>query len=263
MKRSSRVEKSATKRFGQNFLVDKNIVDKEVRESGVSDKDIVLEIGPGHGALTRKLASSAKKVYAVELDKKMIESLRCGLEGIDNVEIIEGDFLKTKVPDFDMCVSNIPYNISSGVIEVLGGLGKGGVLIVQKEFCERLVACPGSKNYSRISVLSKFYFNISLISYIHPRCFRPIPKVYSAMIRLVPIERDYNDRDGFFRFIRGIFNHRRKTLAASVKCSGRELGLSKERLREISEKIKFRDERVFCMDIDMLFEVYDDYRKLL
>ena len=149
MKRSSRVEKSATKRFGQNFLVDKNIVDKEVRESGVSDKDIVLEIGPGHGALTRKLASSAKKVYAVELDKKMIESLRCGLEGIDNVEIIEGDFLKTKVPDFDMCVSNIPYNISSGVIEVLGGLGKGGVLIVQKEFCERLVACPGSKNYSR------------------------------------------------------------------------------------------------------------------
>ena len=134
---------------------------------------------------------------------------------------------------------------------------------MQKEFADRLTADAGSRNYCRLSVLSKFYFDISIISSIHPRCFRPIPKVYSTMIKLVPVKRDYDDKDGFFRFVRAVFNHKRKTLAAALKCSMRDLSLPKEKLKEIAGKIKFKDERVTKMDLDKLFEVYEDYRKLL
>ena len=252
-----------SRKLGQNFLIDTNIVDKEVRISSVSSKDIVLEIGPGYGVLTKRLAAIAKKVYAVEIDPELIDILDEELEEIKNVEIIEGDFLKIDLPEFDLCVSNIPYKISSGVIETLGKLGRGGVLIVQKEFADRLTADAGSRNYCRLSVLSKFYFDISIISSIHPRCFRPIPKVYSTMIKLVPVKRDYDDKDGFFRFVRAVFNHKRKTLAAALKCSMRDLSLPKEKLKEIAGKIKFKDERVTKMDLDKLFEVYEDYRKLL
>ncbi len=256
-------EIKATKRLGQNFLVDTNVADKEVRQSKVSKKDVVLEIGSGYGVLTKRLADVAKKVYAVEKDPKMVNVLNREVGDLDNVEIIAGDFLKIDLPEFDLCVANIPYNISSSIVERLGRLGKGGVLIVQREFAQRLTADPGSRDYSRLTVLSRFYFDVSILSNVNPRCFRPIPKVFSSMIRLVPVKREIEDKEGFFRFVRAIFNHKRKTLASALKCCSRDLDLPKEKLMEISGKIKYSDARVNKLELDKLFELHEDFRKLL
>jgi 16S rRNA (adenine1518-N6/adenine1519-N6)-dimethyltransferase len=253
----------AKKRFGQHFLVDKNIIEKEIRISGIDNNSVVLEIGPGLGYLTKELAKIAKKVYAVEIDFDKMDRLENELIEFDNVEIIQGDILKIDLPDFDVCVSNIPYNISSGIIERLAEVKKGGVLITQKEFAVRMSAKPGDKDYSRLSVFSQYHYNVKIISDVNPRCFRPIPKVMSAMIKIEPKGNKYDDYKGLFNFIRAIFNHRRKTLASSLKGACRDLSMDKNVLKDIANSLVYKDERVYTLSFDKIVECYEDFKHKL
>ena len=242
------------KKLGQNFLVDKNIVKLEIKEAEVSADETVLEIGAGYGALTLELAKTAKKVIAVEIDDELVPLLekRLAEEGLKNVDIICEDVLKAEMPSFDKCVSNIPYQISSKIIEMLGKYGKFSVLIMQKEFAVRLVAQPGEKNYSRISILAQYHFIPVFVRKVGNKCFYPVPKVDSAIVKLFPrkVKPFVSDEKFFFQFVKAVFIHKNQKLWKAVSHSKREMELDKKILSELGKKLTDADMKVKDLDID-------------
>ncbi len=255
------------KKHGQNFLVDKNIISIEIDEAGIDEDDTVLEIGAGYGALTIEIARKAKKVIACEIDGGLVSILekRIQDEGISNIDIVEGDFLKEEIPRFDKCISNIPYKISSRIIERLSGFGNECILIMQKEFAKRLVAEPGEKDYSRITILSNFYFIPVYLRTVGKGCFFPSPKVDSAMVRLVPRNKypDVSDTDFFFQFIKAVFIHKNQKLWKAVSHSKRELGLTKEELKNYGKSLEYSDHKVKDLDISRLAKSSDELKALI
>ncbi len=241
------------KKLGQNFLVDKNIVKLEIKEAEVSADETVLEIGAGYGALTLELAKNAKKVIAVEIDDELVPLLekRLAEEGLKNVDIICEDVLKVEMPPFDKCVSNIPYQISSKIIEMLGKYGKFSVLIMQKEFAERLVAQPGEKNYSRISILAQYHFIPVFVRKVGKKCFYPVPKVDSAIVKLFPrkVKPFVSDEKFFFQFVKAVFIHKNQKLWKAVSHSKREIEVDKKILSELGKKLTDADMKVKDLDI--------------
>lgn len=224
---------------GQNFLIDKNVADKEINYSGITKEDVVLEIGPGKGILTELLAKKSKKVIAIEIDEKLIDDLECFLP--KNVEIIHSDVLKVdfnSLPKFSKIVSNIPYQISSPItFKILDYDFKLGILIYQREFAERMVAESHSKNYSRLSVGVYYKANCELLEMVSKSCFRPKPKVDSYMVKLIPRKKPkfkVNNEKFFFEVTRELFSHRRKKIKNVVL----------KRWNIMIEKELFADERV-------------------
>ena len=205
------------KRFGQNFLIDKNIAELEVKYANISDNDVVLEIGPGDGILTKLLAKKAKKVVAIEIDRELINNLKNSLPY--NVDLIAGDALKIDyniLPKFNKIVSNLPFQISSPItFKFLDFNFDLAVLIYQKEFAERMIASAGTKNYSRLSVGIYYKTKCELLKNISKNCFRPQPKVDSCMIRLIPRETppfNLKDEKLFYNLTKNLFSHRRKKI---------------------------------------------------
>jgi 16S rRNA (adenine1518-N6/adenine1519-N6)-dimethyltransferase len=204
-------------KLGQNFLIDKNIAKLEVDYADINSDDVVLEIGPGHGILTELLAEKAKTVIGIEIDKKLIIKLRLSMP--DNVELLQADALKVdleKIPRFNKIVSNLPYQISSPItFKLLNYNFSSAVLIYQKEFADRLVASPGSKDYSRLSVGVYYKANCELLRNVPNTCFEPRPKVDSSIIRLTPRTKapfKIIDEKFFFDLIKYLFTYRRKKI---------------------------------------------------
>ncbi len=176
------------KSLGQNFLTDKNILELEAKLLDSKHK-IVLEIGAGDGRLTEILSKqNPKRIYAVEKDSRfagLLQDKFCCVG--EQVIVLEGDFLKMELPTFDVAVGNIPYYISSAIIFRLAVLPiEMAVLVVQKEFAQKMVAKPGEKNYGRLSVTAQVAFDIRLERIIPSHLFKPRPKVDSALIVLKP-----------------------------------------------------------------------------
>ena len=219
------------KKYGQNFLVDANILDKIIRLSEVTKDDCVIEIGPGIGTMTQYLAESAGKVIAIEIDKHLIPILEETLKEYDNVRIMNADVLKV-----DICkiveeenegkpvkvVANLPYYITTPIIM---GLFESGVpllditIMVQKEVAERMQVGPGTKDYGALSLAVQFYARPEVILQVPPACFMPRPNVGSAVIRLKRHETppvSVQDEKKMFSLIRAAFGQRRKTLANAL-----------------------------------------------
>jgi len=172
------------RKWGQHFLVDSRIAQKEVAYADISHNDIVLEIGPGKGILTRLIAERAEKVIAIEIDRKLAEYLKTVLPA--NVEIINADVMKLNLSEyqFNKVVSNLPFEISSPVTFKLleeTSFSKA-ILIYQKEFARRLVAKPNSKDYSRISVVINYKAKVRILDMVPGDSFRPVPKVDGAIV---------------------------------------------------------------------------------
>ena len=205
------------RRLGQNFLINNNVAVREVRYAKINKKDIVLEIGPGRGILTRLLAEKAKKVITIEIDEKIIRNLIGTLP--NNVELIHEDALKVDfdaLSKFNKIVSNLPFQISSPVtFKFLEHGFSLAVLIYQKEFADRMNAFPGSKDYSRLSVGVYYNAKCELLETITKTCFKPQPKVDSCLIRLTKRKRppfSVIDKTFFFDLTKNLFNHRRKKI---------------------------------------------------
>jgi len=221
-----------SKRFGQNFLIDKNIIKKILNQAKLGSKDIVLEIGPGIGTMTRELAKKAQKIIAVEKDPKMIEILKETTQDFQNIEIINADIMKYEVPkikyrDYKV-IANLPYYITSPVIRKLletENKPKEIILMVQKEVAQRICVLPPKTNLLAISV--QFYAKPKIISYVSKKAFFPKPKIDSAIIHLkidnLP-ERPFGragqnskiDREKFFKIVKAGFSHPRKQLANNL-----------------------------------------------
>lgn len=242
------------KKFGQNFLIDSHVLDKIVSAAGITKDDFVLEIGPGIGTMTQYLAASARKVFAVEIDKALIPILEDTLKEFDNVQVINQDILKVDIKKLAeehndgkpiKVVANLPYYITTPIIM---GLFESQVpidsitVMVQKEVADRMKVGPGTKDYGALSLAVQYYAEPYIVANVPPNCFMPRPKVGSAVIRLTRHEKppvEVTDEKLMFRLIRASFNQRRKTLANGLNNSP-ELSYSKEEIQQTIEKCGFK-----------------------
>ena len=219
-----------SKSLGQNFLTDKNVIDKIIEGSGINSQDVVIEIGPGIGVITCEAAKIAKKVYAVEIDKNLIPILRDTLGNYNNVEILNQDILETDINELTSdaetdnikILGNLPYYITTPIIMKLleeNVKARSITIMMQKEVADRIKANPGTKAYGAISVAVQYYCIVSEITSVPRSAFVPQPSVDSSVIRLElrdnpPVELD--DRDLFFKCVKAGFGQRRKTLSNSL-----------------------------------------------
>ncbi len=232
-----------SKSMGQNFLLDRDALERIADAAGLGPTAGVMEIGPGAGALTAELARRAGKVVSIELDRGLLPVLAETLGDFSNVEIVQGDALKLdlnalaaeKLPGLTPVVcANLPYNITTAALEKLVQtpcLPRFTVL-VQKEVAQRLAAAPGSRTGGAFSLYLHYYMEPELLFSVPRDLFLPAPKVDSAVLRCVRRERpavEVEDEAWFFRVVRGGFLLRRKTLANSLSAALPEL--SREAVR--------------------------------
>lgn len=233
------------KNFGQNFLIDQNVLSNIVSASKITSDDLVIEIGPGIGSLTQFLCESAKKVCAIEIDKNLIPILNETLAGYNNVEIINQDILKVDINGLinrlgektAKLAANLPYYITTPIIMEL--LEKRAniesiTVMVQKEVADRIQAKPNSKDYGALSVAVQYYCDAEINFIVPPSCFMPRPNVDSAVITLTPKKNPIpvKSPETMFKIIKCAFGQRRKTLLNSIFNIG-GFNLSKDQLAEI------------------------------
>lgn len=239
------------KKFGQNFLIDSNVLESIIRGAEITKDDFVLEIGPGIGTMTQYLCEAARQVVAVEIDKMLIPILEDTLSEYDNVEVINQDVLKVDIKSLAeeknngkpiKVVANLPYYITTPIIM---GLFESGVpidsitIMVQKEVADRMQTGPGSKDYGALSLAVQYYATAKVILNVSATCFMPRPNVDSAVIKLTRHKEhtvNVADEKLMFKIIRASFNQRRKTLVNGLKNSP-ELSFSKEQIVKAVEKI--------------------------
>lgn len=228
----------ARKRLGQNWLVDASYARRIVDAAGLRASDLVIEIGPGPGALTDLLVERSGHVAAIELDPRMRGPLEHRHDAA-RLTVIEGDVLETDIRLLassvrssrpcltrTLVVANLPYNISSAVlaqlIEARGSLA-GAVLMLQREVVERITAQAGGRDYGALTVLVQMHSEATRLFDVPPGAFRPAPKVVSSVVRLSMRERPavaVPDESVFFSIVRGAFAHRRKTLENNLSAIG-------------------------------------------
>ncbi len=211
------------KLLGQHFLVDKKALAKIVAAANIQKDETVLEIGPGTGLLTKELAARAQKVITIEKDPSMVHILKETLGNFENVEIIQGDALSYQVIKLSSykVVANIPYYITAPIIrKFLEEKDKPAemVLMVQKEVAQRICAKPPDMSILAVSV--QFYATCKIISRVSKGCFWPVPKVDSAIIKIVPqitVDNQGINRDAFFRVVKAGFLHPRKKIIGNLR----------------------------------------------
>ena len=205
------------KNLGQNYLIDKNKRDQIINFGDISKEDVILEIGTGIGTLTIELAKRAKKVIAIEQDKKIFEILAQRLEDekIDNVELINDDALKVDFPPFNKIISNLPYQISSPItFKFLNYDFDLAILMYQKEFASRMNGEVGTKNYSRLSAMLYFKCDVEKLTDVSNESFIPKPQIDSTVVKLTPKENIISDEDfrTYSKFTKALFQHRNKKI---------------------------------------------------
>ncbi|MDH3528705.1 MAG: 16S rRNA (adenine(1518)-N(6)/adenine(1519)-N(6))-dimethyltransferase RsmA [Acidobacteriota bacterium] len=223
----------AKRSLGQNFLVDQNIVRKIVESLVPIEESLIIEIGPGRGALTGELASRARKFVAIELDTAFAADLKKRFETHADVKIIEEDVLEA---DFKALapfalgtsdtkiVANLPYNISTAVLERLAGIPlefSEAVLMFQKEVVSRITARPGDRNRGYTTVITEASFETELLFDVDPKSFKPVPRVRSAVVRIRPKDApEIKNEERFRAVVSGGFRQKRKTILNNLKQVG-------------------------------------------
>lgn len=223
-----------SKTLGQNFLIDKNVLNKIVSASNLNENSCVLEIGPGAGTLTRRLAETGARCTAVEIDKALLPILGETLAGFDNFNLINSDILKVDLKklikdEFDNkpfhVIANLPYYITTPIImQILESRLPvvSMTLMVQKEVADRMCATCGSKEYGALSVAVQYYTIPTVICRAEPHCFIPQPKVASSVVHLKVSATPtvtVSDEKKFFAIVKSSFGQRRKTLLNALSKS--------------------------------------------
>lgn len=238
---------SFQKKFGQNFLIDSNILEKIVDSAELTDQDCVLEIGPGIGTMTQYLAEQAREVIAVEIDKNLIPILEETLGDYDNVTVINEDILKVDINRIVQernggrpikVVANLPYYITTPIIMALFEKHiplQSITIMVQKEVADRMQVGPGTKDYGALSLAVQYYSKPEIVARVPASCFMPRPNVDSTVIRLERYEEplvEVADESYLFAVIRASFNQRRKTLVNGLTNAG-NLGVSRPDVEKV------------------------------
>lgn len=238
------------KKYGQNFLIDANILAKIVESAQITKEDCVLEIGPGIGTMTQYLAEAAGRVIAVEIDRGLIPILEDTLSPYDNITLLCEDILKVDLPALVRengggplkVVANLPYYITTPIIMALFESRISLVSItvmVQSEVADRMQTGPGSKEYGALSLAVQYYAKPEIVARVPASCFMPRPNVDSTVVRLVRHEKPpvaVEDEDWLFSVIRASFNQRRKTLANGLANAG-NLDVTRGQVEQVLEEM--------------------------
>ena len=243
------------KKFGQNFIVDENIINSIITKANITKDSMVIEIGPGAGSLTYKLATNAKPVLCYEIDTKLQNVLEENLKEFENVDIIYQDFLKADVKkdlanyQFETLyvVANLPYYITTPIIVKLieDEISVDKIVVmVQKEVGDRFKAQPGSKDYGSLSVYLNYFFEISKLMDVSRNIFIPKPNVDSIVVELKRKESTYHldNAQLFFQLVRDSFKQKRKTLRNNLKQY--DLSLIEEVLNKYHYDLSVRAEQL-------------------
>ncbi|XP_041475839.1 probable dimethyladenosine transferase [Lytechinus variegatus] len=269
--------------IGQHILKNPLVIESIISKAALRTTDTVLEVGPGTGNMTVKMLDKAKKVVACELDPRLVAELQKRVQGTPfgpKLQVIVGDVLKTDLPFFDVCVANLPYQISSPFVFKLllhRPFFRCAVLMFQQEFAQRLVAKPGDKLYCRLSINTQLLARVDHLMKVGKNNFKPPPKVESSVVRIEPRNPpppiNFQEWDGLVRIA---FVRKNKTLSAAfrnkgvvemleknyrIHCSVKNIPIPedldmKDKVTSVIEKIGFEGKRARTMDID-------DFLKLL
>ena len=257
------------KKFGQNFIVDQNIIDKIILGSGVDKNTMVIEIGPGAGSLTYKLASSSKNVLCYEVDETLKDILSSNLANFNNVDIKFGDFLNCDVlsdlKDYSYdklyVVANLPYYITTPIImkiiEDKIPVDKI-VVMVQKEVGDRFKALPGSRDYGSLSIFLNYYFDVVKLMDISRNIFIPKPNVDSIVVEFRRKENSFSlkNEEAFFKLVRDSFRQKRKTIRNNL--SGYDLDIVESVLSHYGYDLSVRAE---ALGIDIFVDIANNLTK--
>lgn len=233
----------AKKSLGQHFLVNEQIADREITYANLKPEDVVLEIGPGHGILTRRLMHKVKQVIAVEIDDLLVKELSAWMQ--PNVLLIRGDVLQINfqsIPVFTKIVANLPFQISSPItFKLLTLTFDTAILMYQKDFAQRMIAESGSKHYSRLTVGVYYKADCQILENVPKSSFAPQPKVESCIVKLVPKKKpafSVVNEEFFFWLTKALFTHRRKqiknTIENALKVPTQELPFMTQRVEELT-----------------------------
>ena len=262
------------KRLGQNFMIDQNIIDKIISLSDLSKEDLILEIGPGLGALTEKLAEKVKKVYAIEIDSHLFSYLKQRFSKYDNIEIINGDILKIHIPLHNKVVSNIPYTITGPIIEKVFFKKKPpqGIITIEKNIAERIFLTKKYKKFSRITIGFNSFMKPIFKTTISRTCFYPIPKIEISLIKVDPKEKinpfflDNSSIEYYLKFIAGIMPYKNKNivnaLALSFKTNFNNL-LNKNDILRVLQEANYKNIKVFSFKIEEYIEISKIFHDLI
>lgn len=201
-------------------MVDEYLLQLLISHADLKQTDVVLEVGAGLGFLTRKLAKKSDLVLAVEADPKLVRVLRRELAGLDNIQIIVGDFLKVTIPPFNKVVCNPPFSISSPLLfRILGRAFDSAVMTFQREFARRLNAPVGSKDYSRLTVSTFYRAQVELLEAVPKEAFYPQPNVEASIVKLTPRRLqpfEVKSEDMFAEVLRVLFGQRNRKARKAV-----------------------------------------------
>lgn len=241
-----------SKSLGQNFMTDVHKLQAMVEASGMTDKDLVIEIGPGIGALTVEAAEVAAHVTAIEIDENLRPILDETLAGVDNVDVAFADVLDIDLKELIedrrrehqiegsvRIIGNLPYYITTPIVAKLleSDLGAASITIMtQKEVADRMGAGPGGKDYGALSIIVQYRCRVEHVAKVPKECFHPIPKVDSAIVNFTVLEESpvrVDDEEMFFRCVKAGFAQRRKTLLNALSAG---LGRSRDDIRRILEE---------------------------
>lgn len=252
---------------GQCFLIDDNVVNKIISASNINKKDIVLEVGPGLGIMTAELVKKAKKVIAVEIDKKLASALSYNFKQAKNLKIVNEDILKSNIECMGLqngkykIVANLPYNITSRFFRVfldpLNVRPKYMIVMIQKEVANRMIAKPG--NMSKLAVMAQLYADISRLFDVSKNCFYPSPAVESTVIK-IDIKQKLPDMNKkvFFRLVSYGFSSKRKQLQNNLAAGmllDRDLVKIKLKQVGLDEKVRAQELSVEnWLELTKLFE---------
>lgn len=254
------------KKFGQNFIIDENIVNQIVEKSEIDDSTLVIEIGPGSGALTYKLAKKAKNVLCYEIDTSLKEILENNLNGLSNVKIKFEDFLlsnpQNEIKNYDYkklyVVANLPYYITTPIImKIIEELDVDKIVVmVQKEVGNRFKAKPNTKEYNSLSVYLNYYFNIKKICDVSRNVFIPKPNVDSIVVLFEKKEKlKVNDEKFFFKLVKDSFKQKRKTLKNNL------VDYDLKKIEEVLKKYNFSlSVRAEQLDLSIFIDLANNLR---
>ncbi len=235
----------AKKALGQHFLIDKNIINKIIKNARLREDDLIIEIGAGHGELTLPLSEQVRHVFAIEKDAGLCYKLKKSIKDkkIKNITVIKGDILKLdlkEIGDFSekkpVVMGNIPYNISSLILKKLidnKELLSKAVLMFQLEYAKRLTASPGTKEYGALTLLISYHATVKELFQVSRNVFYPKPSVDSMVVEIT-FDKSYPVEEYLFRYVvNATFSHRRKNILNSLFYYMRDVGISKEQLKKL------------------------------
>ncbi len=252
--------------FGQNFLTDSNIVKKIISISELSKTDTILEIGPGLGAITVELVEIAKKIYAIEIDRRLCSYLEDKFSIYDNIEILHGDILKIQIPDHNKVVSNIPYKVTGPILDrIFFRINSPiGILIIEKSISDRIFISGDYKNFSRISINVNTFMEPTSQTNISRKSFYPVPKIALSLIKLIPkdqINSFFSERralEFFLSFITGIMPYKNKNIVNAINLflkTQKDIQYTKEEVNSILHMNNYDNKKVFDFEIHEYIEI--------